>query len=430
MTTIPTKTPLQASLAELTALPSSSWKALALLLSINMFNYIDRYLLSAMEPLISRDLLPSDPNASFKMGWLATAFLVSYMIAAPVFGYIADRWRRWGIIAVGVVLWSLASGGSGLANGFAVLLATRMFVGIGEGGYGPVAPTLISDYFPASRRGFAMSLFYIAMPVGLAIGYGAGGWLGSSIGWRNTFLAVVIPGLVLGALALVKKDPVRTEEKTARAAMNWQTYKTLLSNKSYVSAVLGMTAMTFAIGGMSFWMPTYIHVDRNAGSLEKVTFYFGLIAVITGIAGTILGGLIADKLKKYFSGAYLLVSGISMLLAFPLIVAVIYTPFPACWWVITATLLCLFLNTGPSNAVIANVTAPSVRMSAFAISIFTIHALGDAISPPLIGRIRDASHGEFKYAFLMVAGTVFLGGIIWTWGSRFIAADEKKNTAQ
>src|SRR5215207_10217712 len=127
--------------------------AVALLLAINLFNYIDRYVLAAMEPRISDDLLSGDPNALAKMGSLATAFIVSYMIAAPIFGYLADRMSRWLLVGAGVIIWSLASGASGFAQTFTMLLITRLFVGIGEGGYGPAAPTLIADLYPLAKRG-------------------------------------------------------------------------------------------------------------------------------------------------------------------------------------------------------------------------------------------------------------------------------------
>ena len=136
-----------------------------LLLAINMFNYIDRYVLAAVEPAIRSNLLhePVAPagsalthvasTAKTKTWLLATAFLLSYMITAPIFGWLADRMSRWVLVGVGVLVWSLASGASGLAGTYAALLITRLFVGIGEAGYGPAAPTIISDLYPVQRRG-------------------------------------------------------------------------------------------------------------------------------------------------------------------------------------------------------------------------------------------------------------------------------------
>src|SRR5262249_9058154 len=142
---------------------------LALLLAINLFNYIDRYVLSAVVPVLKEEF----PTG--RMGLLATAFLVSYMLTAPLFGWLADRVSRWLIVGLGVIVWSLASGASGLAETYGMLLATRIFVGVGEAAYGPAAPTLIADYFPVEKRGRVLAWFYMAIPVGSALGYAWGG---------------------------------------------------------------------------------------------------------------------------------------------------------------------------------------------------------------------------------------------------------------
>src|SRR5262249_12485869 len=155
-----------------------AFPSLALLLAVNMFNYLDRYILAAVMPNLQAEFFASnDPNAMGTLGLLSTAFLVSYMVAAPFFGRLGDRMSRWWLIAIALGGWSLASGASGLATTFLMMLTTRIFVGIGEGGYGPTAPTLISDYFPIIERGQMMSYFYMAIPVGSALGYAFGGMI-------------------------------------------------------------------------------------------------------------------------------------------------------------------------------------------------------------------------------------------------------------
>ena len=145
----------------------AAWAILGLLLAINLLNFVDRYVLAAVEVRIQHDMFPDGyANVEFWMGLLPTAFLASYMLAAPFFGWLADRVNRWWIIAGGVIVWSLASGASGLATSYGMLLATRLFVGIGEAAYGPAAPTVISDLFPVEKRGRVLSLFYLAIPVG------------------------------------------------------------------------------------------------------------------------------------------------------------------------------------------------------------------------------------------------------------------------
>lgn len=408
--------------------------ALALLLFINLFNYIDRYILAAVEPAIRAEFLAADdPQAKAKMGLLATAFMVSYMLLSPVFGILADRVHRWTIVGIGVILWSLASGAAGVATTFTILLITRIFVGVGEAAYGPTAPTLISDMFPVSRRGSVMAWFYMAIPVGSALGYAFGGLVASHFTWHWAFYLVVPPGIILGILSFMMKDPPRGNADAAHARKagrpSLADYAEIFRVPSYVYNTVGMTAMTFAIGGISFWMPTYISEFRGQPDLGRVNMIFGAITVVAGLSATLLGGITADKLRTRFPGSYFLVSGVSMLVGFPFFVGVLYAPFPLAWVFMFFAVFCLFFNTGPSNTITANVTRPHVRATAFAITILSIHILGDAISPPIIGAITDATksaahtEGNMNTAFMVVGLAILLGGVIWLLGARHLARD-------
>jgi len=188
--------------------------ALWLLLAINLFNYIDRQVLASVEPEIRAHFFRTDdPNAHALTGLLGTAFLVSYMISAPIFGWLADRMSRWLIIGTSVILWSGATAASGIVGTFALLLTMRLFVGVGEGGYGPAAPTIIADFFPLAIRGRMLSYFYVALPVGSAIGYAVGGFVTSHWGWETAFFAVAPPGLLLGLACFLRRDPREQFEK-------------------------------------------------------------------------------------------------------------------------------------------------------------------------------------------------------------------------
>jgi MFS family permease len=409
--------------------------SLGLLLAINLFNYLDRYILAAAEkPIRDQFFKPDDPDAKFWTGSLATAFLVSYMLTAPVFGWLSDRVRRWAIVGIGVLLWSVASGATGLAGlgaAFSVLLLTRIFVGVGEAAYGPAAPTLISDLFPVKKRGSVMAWFYMAIPVGGAAGYAFGGFMAAHFGWRSAFYAVVPPGLLLGLACFLMREPARggSDAIACPRRAGLKEYLVLARTPSFVLCTAGMTALTFAIGGMSFWMPTYISEFRGQPDLERVNVIFGAITVGTGITGTLAGGYLGDLLRPRIKGAYFTVSGLSMLLAFPMVLLMIWAPFPWAWGFVVAAEFCLFLNTGPSNTILANVTHPCIRSSAFALNILVIHALGDAVSPPLIGWItgltRSSAHpgGNMNVGFAFVALAMLVGGVLWLWGSRYLERD-------
>ena len=432
--------------------------ALALLLLINLFNYIDRNVLAAVVPWIRDEFFGpgaaapgaalagildwSQRHLGFKpenalIGILGTAFMVVYTVGAPVFGRLAERRSRWVLIGVGVILWSLASGASGLAAAFLVLLLTRCFVGIGEAAYGPVAPAIISDYYPVQVRGQVLAWFYMAIPVGSALGYvlgervaksGLGAWGAAALGlspasWRWAFYLVVVPGLVLGAVCFLMREPPRGQadlpRAAAAAAVRWRDYRVLLRTPSYLFCTLGMTAMTFAIGGMAFWMPYYLQQRPGTGGAPISTF--GALVVVAGLTGTWLGGLAGDRLRGRFPGSYFLVSGAAMLAGFPFFLGVLVAPFPLGWVLIFLACFCLFFNTGPSNTILANVTHPAMRAAGFALNIFIIHALGDVLSPVVIGVLSDRY--RLEVGFLAVGVMFLVAGAFWLLGARHLERD-------
>ena len=400
---------------------SGARSALFLLLAINLFNYIDRQILAALEPDIRATFFsPDDVNRMTKTGLLGVAFFVTYMVSAPVLGFLADRISRWVIVGVAVILWSLASGASGLAATFGILFATRIFVGIGEGGYGPAAPTILSDLFPIETRGRIMAIFCAAIPVGSALGYVIGGLIGAHLGWRWAFYLVTPPGLLLGLLCFWQRDPrgaadnrVQESQRSIRAYLN------LFRTRSYLINCIAQTLMTFVLGGLGFWVPAYLRY-RDQSSDVGMTI-FGLITVVAGLVSTLLGGIIADKLRPRFAGSYFWVSGMGMLIACPIFIVALYMPFPAAWVPMFVAIFFLFLNTGPSNTALANVSLPAVRATAFAANIFVIHAFGDVQAFWLLGYI--GGHTNMHVAFLFVSGIIFLSGLVWLIGVKYLPAD-------
>jgi len=436
---------------------SGAYTALGLLLAMNLFNYIDRQVLAAVEPEIRQSYFPQDPEgpaARTQSGSLASVFLVSYMLTAPLFGALAARWPRakWKLIAVGVVVWSLATGAGGLAAGFMMLLLTRCFVGVGEGAYGPLAPTILSDCFPVAKRGKILSLFYVAMPVGGALGYALGGFiskldpadihqrvedfLGKGLGgfvagldtthesWRWAFFVVMIPGLILGVLSvLMRESPTGAADAVStRRRMTWVDYRILLLTPSFVLDTLGMTAMSFAMGALAFWMPDYLEVHKVQALFGiGPRTVFGIIVALAGLTGTIIGGYLGDLLRTRLPGAYFLVSGVGLLLSAPFVLLFLAMPFPWAWYMIFAAVFFLFINTGPTNAILANVVHPVMRPAGFAVNILIIHVLGDVISPPIIGAISGS--WNMSVGFTVVSVFLAVGGLFWLWGGQYLDRD-------
>lgn len=478
--------------------------ALALLLSINLFNYIDRQVLSAVLKRIELDadlFRPDDPWLRTKLGLLATAFMVSYMVLAPVFGRLSDRVPRWWVVGIGVILWSMATGASGLATTYAALLLTRSCVGVGEAAYGPVAPSMLSDLYPERIRGQVLAGFYLAIPVGSALGFVIGGQVAEWTGdWRWAFYVVVAPGLLLGVLCFLMREPPRQVAAGAPSASYRETVRRVVRVPSFVYCTIGMTFYTFVLGGVALWIPHYIFgrtaefvvneealtrlADARASdgtplvppdvmnrlrplagparlsedqlsqklrgalgpdlqrqyqsriydattapdspTLGGIDFRFGAIVVISGLGATILGGWLGDRLRGRWRGAYFAVSGYSTLLAFPFFLAMLYVRFPVAWAMIFAAVFLLFMNTGPTNTILANVTPSALRPTAFALNILIIHALGDAISPWILGFIADLS--SLERAMELIAALILMAGVVWVAGARHLDEDTRRIT--
>ena len=437
--------------------------ALALLLAINLFNYIDRQVVSAVVGPIKRtffnengDLIAGGSDSlnvairwfehqiGFKpedalLGLLGTAFMVVYMIGAPLFARLAERRSRWHIIAVGAILWSFASGATGLAATFLILLITRCFVGIGEAAYGPVAPAMIADMYPIEQRGQKLAWFYVAMPVGSALGYVLGGWISASgIGawgqaalgincesWRWVFFLITIPGVILGLICLRMKEPSRVTAAPGVKATSvpWREYLELARTPSYILCTLGMTAMTFAIQGIAFWMPYYL--EKLPGAPANATIIFGGVIAVSGLFATLLGGIAGDGLRRRFASSYFLVSGAAMAIGFPIFLAALRAPFPAIWILLFLTCFCLFFNTGPTNTILANVTRTPLRAIGFAVNIFVIHALGDVISPVIVGVLNDI-YGNMHTSFVLVGVMFLVASAFWFAGAFYLKRDTER----
>jgi MFS transporter, Spinster family, sphingosine-1-phosphate transporter len=380
-------------------------------------------------PLLQAEFGVGDAAA----GAVTSAFVIAYTVASPFTGVIGDRWPRRYLVGAGVLLWSLATVASGLAASFRQLLTARSFIGIGEAGFGAVAPTLISDLFPKERRSRMLAFFYVAIPVGSALGFLLGGYVGEHYGWRTAFFLAGGPGIALGLLAFAMPEPARGAGDGVvheeRRRFEWRALAALLRNSAFVFTTLGMAAMTFAMMGLATWMPTFF-VRARGLTLSEAGTLFGGITVVGGLVGTFLGGWLGDYLHRRTKRAYLLVSGAGMLLAIPAayvgLTAHDKTVYGIAMFVAEVF---LFLNTGPANAVLVNVVLPEIRATAIALSIFVYHLIGDVVSPPLIGFVSDRvdpNHGpqglETALVSLML-GAMAVSGILYLVGARRLEED-------
>jgi MFS family permease len=397
--------------------------ALALLLAVNLLNYIDRQALYAVFPLIKADLKLSDTA----LGFLGSAFMLCYMLAAPFFGRMGDRMNRTRLAAGGVVVWSLATMLSGITSSYRGLLAARSLVGVGEASFGTVSPGLVADYFGREQRGRVMALFFLAIPVGSALGYVLGGQLGQRFGWQEAFLIVGLPGLLLAIPLSRLPDPGRGANHAGEPSFSRgiaAEFKEFLANRTFVNATLSMTAMTFALGGLAQWVPSFLH--RSFGlDVGRGNLLFGAITVLSGIVGTLAGGWLGDRLKLRLPAGQLYVTAAGFVLGAPLAAIAVLSPsLPLCLTAIALAELFLFLNTGPLNTVLVDVLQPGRRATGFAITIFTIHALGDAISPAIIGTLSDI--WGLRTALLITPLAIAVAAVFALRGCRFVEEDQRR----
>jgi predicted MFS family arabinose efflux permease len=379
-------------------------RILALIFCLSLFNYIDRQALYAVFPLIKADLRLSDA----KLGFLASSFMLVYMCFAPFVGYFGDRVRRPLIIGVSAIFWSVSTVFSGLARSYGQLLVTRSAVGVGEAGYGTVSPSFLAEWFPVEKRARVMATYALAIPAGSAIGYLLGGTLGQHFGWRNAFFIVAVPGMLLGAAALFLKE---TPEKRAREEhIAFSGYKALLKNRTFLLICLAQSIGTFSVGGLTVWMPSYF-VRTFGLSVSEAASKFGAVTVVAGLAGNFLGGWAADWLHKRTKRAYFVVGYLSFLMAIPFGVASLLAgSLNASLAMIFCAEFFIFAYSGPYHAAIVETVPVTMRSMAFALDIFIIHALGDAVSPFLLGLVSDSA--GLPVAIFLAMLYLLFGGVV------------------
>lgn len=392
---------------------------LALLTGLNLLNYLDRLVVSAVLPKIQDDLHLSN----FMGGLLATVFLVGYFVTAPIFGSLGDRMARKWLIAFGVIVWSAATCASGLATTATELLIARAFVGIGEASYATLAPTIIDDITPAHRKGRALAWFYGATPFGAALGYLVGGYVEARWGWRAAFYVAGGPGLAIALVCLLIAEPARTF--SAEKANLPRDLRTLLRADLYRKGVLGFCAYTAAVGAFSYWAPKFLYARYDL-PLKVANFRFGLITVVAGVLATIIGGRWADRMRLRVEKEHseqgdveretvrglLRICAIGSAIGAPLALACFLSPSSGIFFVVVFfCILALFLGTSPINAVVLRAVPSQLRASAMALSIFAIHVFGDLWSPPVVGVLAD--HLPIQLAMMTLPIAVALSAILW-----------------
>jgi MFS family permease len=386
---------------------------LVLLIGLNLLNYIDRYILPGEVSLIKSEFHATDQQ----MGALTTALFVVYMLAAPLTGWLGDRFRRKPLIIAGAVLWSVATLTTVWVHNYWTLYIRHALVGVGEASFGIFAPAVLADFYPERERNRIFSIFYLAIPVGAALGYMAGGKMGSVWGWRAPFFVCAIPGLLIAVLYWVfGREPERGASDHVKSTADRSTALGLFRNPAFLTGTFGLAMLTFAMGGISNWIPEYLR--RSVGmTVSHASFVVGLVTVVDGIAGTAVGGWLAQRwLRTNYRALYLL-SFWSVALTLPCGALLFFGPRAWSVPMLFVTEFFLFLNTGPLNAAIANSVSSPVRATAISLNLFIIHAFGDTFSPQIIGAISDKTNLRFALGTTLIF--LVISGVILRVGARF-----------
>lgn len=388
---------------------SPTW-ILVILTGLNLFNYLDRYVLSSVLESISKEWNLNDSQA----GLLGSGFMFGYFLTSPVFGFLGDRASRKWLIAFGVMVWSLGTVMSGLAGGFAMLMFYRVLVGVGEASYGTISPGVLSDVFPKEKRNNAMTIFYMAIPLGAALGSLLGGLFDS---WRSAFIYSGVPGFFLAMLMLPFADPPRVgagNEPKPGIKDILQLFN--LRDKAlwnYHLVVWGYTAYTFVMGAFAIWGPTFFQRVHGMSKSAAGT-YFGAILVVAGLFGTLLGGFAATAWQKRNPAGYALALGWSVLIAAP----IAYFSFQTTDRMLSTVLFgiavfLLFVGAGPVNTLILETVPANIRSSAMAGSIFIIHLFGDLWSPAIVGKMSDLF--GLQKGVMVLPLTLLIAAGLWLW---------------
>jgi MFS family permease len=403
---------------------------LVVLTGLNFLCYIDRILPAPLQLPLQLDLGLSN----FSSGVLQTAFLAGFVTASPLFGTRAASGSRQRWLALGVLVWSLATVACGFSLGLATILLARLLVGLGEAAYATLAPTLVDDLSPPERKARNLAVFYLAVPVGSACGYLLGGFLEARWGWRTAFIAGGVPGIGLALLCLLLVEPAR-QVSAGPAAPSGLAVRSaagaLWAIPMYRRSVLGYCFHTGAIGAFGYWAPKFL-VGRYRMELEAANFWFGLITVVAGFIAILLGGRLGDRAVARLPAAasagggashlgaenraaieaLLRICGVGMWIATPVVVATFWAPTPLTFFALEfLAQLGLFVAIPAVSSAMLRAVPPELRSSAMAINLFCIHVFGDLWTPPAVGVLMDVM--PMQLAMLLVPAVLVVGASVW-----------------
>ncbi|MES2392511.1 MAG: MFS transporter [Acidobacteriota bacterium] len=386
--------------------------ALVLLTAMNFVNYLDRYILPAVQEQVKGEFRLSDDQ----IGSLTMWFFAAYVLSSPLTGWLGDRFPRKPMIVIAALSIAAMNFWTASVHSYWSLNLRHMALGVGEASFGIFAPALLADFYAEDQRNRVLTIFNVAIPVGSALGFLAGGNIAQSHGWRMAFVASAIPGAVIAVLIwMMMREPARTGGMD-KAQVDKGTVLSLLTNKAYLAAILGYAAVTFSLGGISFWMPAFLHrMDgREIGAAGTI---MGTITVVCGLGGTVIGGWLTQLWSRKTKGALYLMPAVGAVTAAPFALLCFFGPKSMTLPALGAAVFLIFLGTGPVNAATLNAVPANLRATAMAGQLFALHVFGDLPSSKIIGIISD--HSDLRWGLGCTLITMLIAAVIFTVGARW-----------
>jgi len=392
---------------------SYSWYALVLLMVVYILNFLDRTIIYLLFPLIKKEMDFSDTQLAL-LG--TTSFVIFYTLLGIPFGRMADRGSRTKIIAIGVIVWSVFSGMTAFANGFWTLFFCRVMVGVGEATLGPAAISLLSDFFPPTKRATVTSIYSMGIAIGAGLAALLGGAL-SQFGWRTAFLVVGFPGIVFGILVFLLREPPRQTVVATEPAYSSSDWKRLITNKYFIALCLGYALLGLATNNLSIWGATF-YSRVHKFDLPTIGFWGGVLTLVAGIPATLFGGMIADKFRRWRAGGRMIYGAALAFISIPFWLLLIVTQSVPMILIANFVLLAMALAwLGAVAADATEIAGVNLRGLAVAIYFFSVNIAAYLIGSNLIGLLNDrlGATGDpamMRYSLLVCPIACLLSGVL------------------
>lgn len=403
-----------------TKIPGYAWYALALLTIVYILNFLDRTLIYLLFTPIKANMQLSDTQLAL-LG--ATSFAIFYTLLGVPFGRMADRVSRKKLIAGGLAIWSLFSGLTGFTHNFWEIFLCRVMVGVGEATLGPAALSLLSDYFPPRVRATVQAIYSSGIAFGAGFAFLFGGRIAQAYGWRWAFYLLGFPGLIFAVLVLLLKEKPRGQTEATATSYSRDDWKVLFTSRPLIYLYLGYALFGLAANSLSIWGVTFfMRVHRM--DLAFIGWWGGILSIVAGVPVTILGGYMADRLRRRGRGGRMLFSACAALLAIPFWLALLFSN--SLWALLLANFVLLGLSLiwlGPAAADVHEIAGPKLRGLGIGIYFFAVNIAAYAIGAPLIGKINDLLGAAqnptgMRYALLVSPLACAFSSLLLWYGSK------------